>query len=166
MKKNLTANQTKSDPVPPAANRFGVPLWTGTDVERFRQEFAPKGKDKMSFDDLAELLGLKHRSQAKRLEDQPQLSPSMSIALEYVKRLLTEERGGYFIDWKLAAESENKYRARVERQDKQIKLTVTNGDQTGEENSFVNISFIKPINVRIEGIENAAVTILHRLRFD
>ena len=159
-------NNQKIESKSAVVNRFGVPVWTGKDVENFRREFAPKGKDKMSFDDLAELLGLKHRSQAKRLEDQPQISPSMSIALEYVKRLLSEERGGYFVDWKLEEESENKYRARVERQDKIIKLIFTTGDQTEEENPGVNISFIKPINLQIAKIENAEVSPLHRLRFD
>lgn len=166
MKKNESSEQSESTSTAAVANRFGVPVWTGKDVENFRRQFASKGKEKMSFDDLAELLGLKHRSQAKRLEDQQQVSPSMSIALEYVKRLLTEERGGYLVDWKLEEETENKYRARVERQDKKIKLTATTGDQTEDGNPIVNISFIKPINLQINEAENEQNPILHRLCFD
>ena len=69
-------------------NRFDIPRWTGADVKQLRQEFS------LTYDQLAELLGLNYRSQAKRYEEQAELQAVPSMAFEFLKRLLTAERSG------------------------------------------------------------------------
>lgn len=84
----------KKKPLEKELNRFGIQNWTGEDVEKFRKEFAPPGKEKMSYDELASLLGLNYRSQPKRYAEQKELQAIPSLAFEFIKRLLTEERSG------------------------------------------------------------------------
>lgn len=87
-----TRNRTIKDD----ENSLNVPDWTGKDVENLRTDFAPSGEKKITYETLAEMMGLKDKASIKRYEQQEELGALPTLAFELVRRILQERTAGIF----------------------------------------------------------------------